>query len=260
MEHGAVTEPLAGAASQNLMHTYLALGQASTGSRVWQERGFHACTGPLDHPICNFAVNGDLSGGVAPRLRQVAAQRRCFSLYTVPPIDDVEAEQTLEREGFNLSHKLSILVAEGSIGEAAKLEEADGLRGRRKIAEFMVDQFFHRQPAAFRRGIAEATAGSSSLRLLRADWNGKCVGAVMISEHAGLLGIYNLCVAPSFRGRGWGSAIVRSVLSQAYEKGLGVTLQCERSLGGWYGSLGFREVGSVCVYGLLRFKEIDIIG
>jgi hypothetical protein len=39
-----------------------------------------------------------------------------------------------------------------------------------------------------------------------------------------------------------------------------VTLQCEASLASWYASLGFREVGSVSVFGLYRGKEIDIMG
>ena len=152
------------------------------------------------------------------------------------------------------------MVAHNAPPDLLELAEAQGPHERRKIAEFMMDQFFHRQPTSFRRGITEATATASCLKLFRAQWNNKAAGAVMISEHATMLGIYNLCVAPPFRRRGWGAAIVKSVVAKAQAQGYGVTLQCEPGLVAWYGSLGFQEVGSVSVYGLFRFKEIDIIG
>lgn len=260
MEHGAVTEWSAEAAALNLAYTYLELGRATAGARVWQERGFRACTGPLDHPICNFAIDLELDDAIAARLRQVATQRRCFSLYTVPPIEESSAQEALEREGFALSHHLKILMAPPAESDSIPLAEIQAPPERRRISEFMVDQFFHRQPTSFRKGIAEATAGSAPLRLYKADWNGRTTGAVMLSEHAGLLGIYNLCVASQYRGKGWGSALVKAVLNRASAIKAAVTLQCEPGLASWYESLGFKEVGSVSVYGLFRFKEIDIMG
>lgn len=260
MEHGAVVQPELEAVTHNLLHTYVELGRSTTGSRVWKERGFHACTGELDHPICNFAVDLELNEGIASRLRQVAAQRRCFSLYTVPPIDQERHSEILHAEGFALSHKLQIMIAETASAEATTLLEASEVPDRRRVADFMVDQFFHKQPTPFKRGISEATARSTSLKLFKAEWNNRVAGAVMVSEHANIFGIYNLCVAPQFRSCGWGASIVRSIVEIARSKNCGVTLQCVPNLAPWYGSLGFREVGEVSVYGLFRFKEIDIIG
>lgn len=256
MEHGALEERDLRAGTENLSHTYLALGRASLGATTWAERGFAACTGTLDHPICNFAVANELDEAICSRLRQVASQRRCFSLYGVPSPD---AERMLEDQGFALSHKLKVLMGQ-DVGIASPvLEEAQTEAERLKIAEFMMGQFFHRQPTAFRRGIAEATARAASLRLMSAHGNGRLVGAVMVSEQAGVLGIYNLCVSSAFRRRGWGSAIVGSLAQIAARRKLRLTLQCEPDLAPWYESLGFREVGSVSVFGLLRFREIDIM-
>ncbi|MEA2552328.1 MAG: hypothetical protein QOJ65_504 [Fimbriimonadaceae bacterium] len=259
MEHGTVATSEARTAALNLAHTYLELGRATGGAEVWQEVGFQACKGPMEHPICNFAVDLKVDPGVAARLREIALERRCFSVYGIFPDSD-EEEHVLESHGFALSHKLQLMVCDEAAAEATPIVEAVTPLEKRKLATFMVDQFFHRQPTGFRRKITEATASSESLRLFRADWSGKTAGAVMVSEHAGVLGIYNLCVAPQFRSRGWGSAIVRSVIEIARAKGCGVTLQCAPVLASWYGSLGFKEVGSVSVFGLFRFKEIDIMG
>ena len=243
----------------NLVHTYMELGRCTSGSNVLSEPSFRACIGSLEHPICNFAVDVDLDETIAARLKEIASQRQCFNVYTMPPQDTERHHQMLTEEGFALSHRLKLMVARTVPAEPLDLTEASLPHDRRKIAEFMMDQFFHRQPTSFRRGIAEATAAAECLKLYRAGWNKKAAGAVMISEHAGMLGIYNLCVASPFRRHGWGTAIVKSVVEKARSKGYGVTLQCEPGLATWYGSLGFQEVGSVSVYGLFRFKEIDIM-
>ena len=260
MEHSVVADPRIEAATANLSHTYLELGRSSANPHVWSEEGFRACTGSLGHAICNFATDIVPCEQVARRLRAIAERRRCFALYTFPPHDDKTRLQALGDAGFALSHRLLIMTSEKASGDPTQLQEADNPVERRKIAEFMVDQFFHRQPTSFRRGIAEATAAAASLKLFKATWNERTAGAVMISEHSGIVGLYNLCVAPQFRRRGWGSAIVRTIAGRASETGRNVTLQCEPSLASWYSSLGFKEVGSVSVFGLCRFKEIDIMG
>lgn len=261
MEHSSVIDPAVPEATRNLTHTYLELGRSIPDAHVWQEDGFRGCTGSLDHPICNFAADIQPRASTVERLRQVAETRKSFTLYLLPPHDGVEARQTLENEGFTLSHELKLMVS-GEVGgeDQVELEQVGTREDRQNLAEFMVDQFFHKQPTGFKRGIGEATAAAKDLKLYRALWNGRTAGAVMICEHAGITGLYNLCVAPQFRGRGWGSAIVRTIVKEAKERHLSVTLQCEPSLASWYSSLGFREVGAVSVYGLYRFKEIDIMG
>jgi ribosomal protein S18 acetylase RimI-like enzyme len=256
VEHSAVTDIQREAAAENLSQTYLALGRSAAGATTWSERGFTACTGAMDHPICNFAIANQLDEGICTRLRHIATQRRCFSLYTVPPLES----DRLETEGFALSHELKMFLGEEVSEGDHLLSEAESVHERLKLADFMMGQFFHRQPTAFRRGIAEATSRATELKLLCAEGNGRIAGAVMLSEHAGVLGIYNLCVSSAFRRRGWGRAIVGSVARMAAQKGLGLTLQCEPGLAPWYETLGFREVGSVSVFGLLRFREIDIMG
>ena len=74
-----------------------------------------------------------------------------------------------------------------------------------------------------------------------------------------VLGLYNLCVHPGFRGLGWGTSIVQATLSLAYRMGIPVTLQCEPKLVPWYEHLGFEAVGSVDVYDLAELRKADII-
>ena len=259
MEHSAVADRVVEAAARNLSYTYLELGRSTPGANLWQERGFQGCTGSLDHPICNFATDVAPDDEVAERLRQIARKRRRFTVYMLPPLGSLAQSEPLERKGFVLSHTLRMMVSEDVSEDSLDLTGAEPA-DRKRVADFMVDQFFHRQPTSFRHGIAEATARASNLNLFTANWNGRPAGAVMISEHGGIVGLYNLCVAPAVRRRGWGSAIVRTVVDTARKQGRIVTLQCEPSLTSWYSSLGFKEVGSVSVYGLCRFKEIDIMG
>jgi hypothetical protein len=259
MEHSALADPIIEAATENLTHTYLELGRSLLGSRIWRGDGFRSCTGHLDHPICNFAIDVRPRESDFEQLRQLAFRKNSFTVYVLPPHDDPRGLAAMADAGFSVSHKLSIMVSDSVISDRVELEEVE-IGGRRKIAEFMADQFFHRQPTSFRRGIAEATASATSLRLIRAYWNKRTAGAAMISEHADVIGLYNLCIAPHFRSRGWGSAIVRTVVDDAAKGRRSVTLQCEPSLASWYSSLGFKEVGTVSVFGLYRFKEVDIIG
>ena len=259
MEHSPVIETGILPATRNLVHTYLMLGANTPGAKVQEETGMWLCTGTMEHPICNFAVDIEPSNEVAARIRELALQRKAFCVYLLPPFDGSEHFATLEKQGFLLSHRLKMLVADEVAEDRIELEEVQIPKDRRKLAEFMVDQFFHRLPTAFRRGIAEATAAPGTLKLYRAVWNERTAGAVMVSEHESVVGIYNLCVAPHFRNRGWGSSIVRTIVESASKRGCGVTLQCEASLASWYASLGFREVGSVSVFGLYRGKEIDIM-
>ena len=259
MEHGTVASPLIDAAVANLSHTYLVLGRSTFGAHVWEEEGFKACAGTVQHPICNFATDLRVTASAARRLREIAERNRTFTLYLLPPHDNENSHNLLSDEGFGLSHKLKIMVAAETLEDDVQLDEALLKDDRRKIAEFMVDQFFHRQSTAFRRGIAEATAISPELKLFRAVRNERTSAAVMLSEYSDIVGLYNLCVAPQFRRRGWGSAVVKTVVGEARKGHRSVTLQCEPSLMSWYSSLGFKEVGSVSVYGLCRFREIDIM-
>jgi len=260
MEHSPVIDPRLDAATQNLTHTYFALGRSTEGAHMEEQRAFDICAGPFAHAISNFAVVRELDAHVAQSLRQIANSRPSFAVYLLPGANTESEQSLLQHYDFTVTHELHMMLSETVMPDRVDLEEATGLGERRKVAEFMVEQFFHRQSPIFRRGIAEATSNSTDLNLYRALWNERQVGAVMLCEHAGLIGLYNLCVEPQFRSRGWGSAIVRTIVDQAQERRLSVTLQCEPSLASWYSSLGFKEVGSVSVYGLYRFQEIDIMG
>jgi ribosomal protein S18 acetylase RimI-like enzyme len=128
------------------------------------------------------------------------------------------------------------------------LRLADLPQKRQAIAAFMTEQFFSCQGGAFRRRVAEATARAWSLTLLTVLDREQMIGAVMLSEQPGTLGLYNLCVASAHRNRGWGQEIVRAVKKKAAMVAKPIILQCEPSLEAWYAKQGFKSSGYVDVF------------
>ena len=124
----------------------------------------------------------------------------------------------------------------------------------------MAEQFFAKNAFRFRRGIVEATLNATPLKLFRRETQGRVEAAVMLSEHLSTIGIYNLCVDASMRRQGLGTNIVRDITHQSLSLGIGVSLQCERGLVGWYRRLGFTDLGEVTVYGLCRLRDVAIMG
>jgi ribosomal protein S18 acetylase RimI-like enzyme len=247
-------------ASRNLTFTYFELGRATPGARVTSEDGFDLCLGSFEHPICNFAAGLKIDPWSARRLHDLAVRKRAFHVYSLPTDQPSHRGELLERVGFRQTYRLCQMICEpSSAPDAADLSHAKGYHERLRLTEFMVTQFFSRQPYGFRRQVSEATAAAESLELLYTEYRGRTVGAVMLSDHDGMLGIYNLCVAPEHQSRGWGISIVAAVLERAARSGAPVTLQCEPKLESWYTKLGFRTIGLVDVYGLPKGTTVDII-
>jgi ribosomal protein S18 acetylase RimI-like enzyme len=248
------------AASQNLAHTYFELGRATPGAYVSNEEGFDVCVGPFEHPICNFAANLRLDPWSTRRLAEFALRRRAFHVYSLPTDRPTHRDELLQRVGFRPTYRLCQMVCEPTIAtEPADLTPVTEPGERLKVTEFMVGQFFSRQPYGFRRQVAEATAAASALDLFTLEVRSKTAGAVMVSRSEGMLGIYNLCVSTEHQSRGWGASVVAAILARAASLTLAVTLQCEPKLESWYAKLGFRTIGVVDVYGLPKGTSLDII-
>ncbi len=248
-------------ASHNLAKTYFRLGETLPNARVWRDEGFTACEGDLAHPLCNFAAELQLDPWSARRLREFAESRPAFHVYLAPGDRPDHADELLERAGFVPCYELHMMAAVAVAGpEDASMEEAADLEERRRIARFMSDQFFMRHPQEFRRAISEATAMGEGLRLFRIKEGPQIVAAVMVCESPGIVGLYNLCVAPAWRERGYASRLVNAILNLASQGDGPVALQCEERLTEFYRRLGFQPIGKVSVFVPPSARKAAILG
>jgi predicted GNAT family N-acyltransferase len=252
---------VADAAAQNLAETYLRLGLATPGAAELREPGFRGCLGQYDHPICNFAVNLDLEPWSARRLADLARPREAFNVYILPGDRPGHVAELLERAGFERSYVLRQMAAAPSdVDSNLELHQVSQLQDRHAISQFMADQFFSNQPHLFRRRVVEATAHAEDLELWAYLRDGKPVAALMLSPHAGALGVYNVCVASRQRNRGYGSSLMRWALNEARRRDLPVVLQCDPRLESWYARQGFVGLGELDVRALAKGSYSDIMG
>jgi ribosomal protein S18 acetylase RimI-like enzyme len=247
------------ASSQNLIQTYLRLGLAIEGATWTREQGFNLCLGELDHPICNFAADLNLDPWSARKLEKIAHTKPNFNVYVATGDRPDHYDEILRMAGFTSVYRLLQLVAQPSVTNGSAEVKLCGPREREPVSQFMVNQFFAQRSAQFRLAIARATATAPDIELYRLEDRSKPIAAVMLSEAAGVLGCYNLCVAPAYRGRGFGTSVVKWMLEQAANRGLQATVQCEGHLEGWYRALGFERAGWLQVYRLSKEPSFDII-
>ena len=258
------TVELGMSASENLLDTYFALGASSPSVSIRQEIGYRICVSQANHPISNFAAVLRLDPNAAARLAQIAAVRPCFHVYRLPSDQPRHAAELLYQAGFRVGHVLTQMA--WIIGEELNddhsnvhLDFAGTNREREKVAGFMTDQFFAKQPNSFRRQVLDGTSRADSLQLAWSEDRGRIVAAVMICESLETLGVYNLCVSTGMRNRGWGKRMIRTLKELAIAKRKPIVLQCEPSLVGWYRSQGFHSVGFVEVFSFTAGSALDII-
>jgi predicted GNAT family N-acyltransferase len=246
-----MTLDLLTAASQNLLFTYFELGRASARSKIWNEAGFQACVGDIEHPICNFAAGLNLDRYSANRLARVALDRATFNVYATPMDKPENIGDLLGMEGFHRSYRLVQMVADPQhIQPKSSLVRAATRYDRHQIALFMVDQFFKKQGKPFREQVAEATSLATSLELLAMRKDGKILAAAMVCFSSGMAGVYNVCVEESLRGLGIGTSLIREILAVSSIRNAPTTLQCDPKLEAWYSGAGFRRTGEIDVYAL----------
>ncbi|HJP83036.1 MAG TPA: GNAT family N-acetyltransferase [Fimbriimonadaceae bacterium] len=240
--------------SANLLRTYFALGEASPGAKHHLEPGFEYCTGPYDHPICNFAANLSLDRMVANRIFDIALDCPHFNVYSLDgdvPMSRFERQALLVESGFEKCYELTQMGWTPSCpAHQPQIQPERGSDKRNEIASFMALQFFPKYSSGFRRRIFEATALAQSLELYGIYLDGQLVAASMLSEDESSIGLFNVCVDTAYRGRGLGRNLVAAAQFQAYEKQKFVCLQCNESLITWYENQGFRTSGIVDVFGL----------
>jgi ribosomal protein S18 acetylase RimI-like enzyme len=233
----------------NLIETYVALGTATSRASLLDEDGLVGCLGDFPHPICNFAICQPGPAIASDKLKRFATEHSGFHVYVSVARGSRSAGPSLLRAGFKQVHELVQMVSAPGLQAAPMAVQATELPDeRRKIARFMMTQFFSRHPDWVRDRVCEATAMARGLDLYALHAGREMLGAVMLRPSAGSVGLYNLCVAAMQRGKGHGSEIVRMVQQYANSKEQPVILQCNEELEPWYRKLGFSAVGSVEVY------------
>lgn len=246
-------------ASDNLVETYFRLGLAAPQSGIWEDEGFRACLGGFDHPICNFALRLRLDRWSAQRLQALAVARPSLYVYSLSGEPPELGDQLLWRVDFREIHCLTTMIADAQRADCIEMAPAVSVDDRNAVSSFMAGIFFASQDRTFRESVRVVTTSARDLELYKFESGGRIAAGVMLSRTPGMLGIYNLSVAASKRGRGLGSSIVRWCQDLAAQEGRTLTLQCESSLERWYSSFGFRQLGRVKVFSLLRPGCLDIM-
>ncbi|MFY9234300.1 MAG: GNAT family N-acetyltransferase [Fimbriimonadaceae bacterium] len=246
--------------SENMLRTYVALGRHAPSSRLLDDPEFVACTGELDHAICNFATRLRLGPDGGTRLARIAAGRKVFNVYSMPEDAVSETKARLHEVGFRRAYSLVQMTStDRPSAPIPELESAVDGNMRREIAAFMVSQFFRTMSPGVRDAVASATASAVRLQLFGLFERNELVGAAMAYRAGSCMGLYNLCVSPERQNCGYGTSIVHAIQAKSADFGLPTTLQCDARLERWYQRLGFRSNGTVEVMCLSKRANDAII-
>jgi GNAT superfamily N-acetyltransferase len=244
-------------AKLNLETTYLRFGLATPNASLLKRPGLRGCIGEFDHPLGNFALADRLTLDDVAFVRELGQSRLQFHQYVLPGPESDSAAEMLIRAGFRELSVLICLVGPSAPEQTQEspldLELAEGPAEALEIGTFMASLFFSDQPAKSRAVIADATANAADCELYFLNQNGgQCDAALMLSRVDSSLGIYNLCVRPTLRGRGLGRSLIEWALQTAHLEGRLATLQCHPRLVPWYESMGFWQSGLVRPFSLER--------
>lgn len=241
-------------ARENVIETYVSLARSAPTVQVQRLPEFTICTAPIALSFCNFAIGLKLTESkndpALGLLVQSARQNAAFRVFVVPGDEPESIGTLLGRAGFAVQHRLSQLaLREPPDAFAVRLEEAHSLEERRQVARFMVAQFFREQVGNIRERVELSTAKSPH-RLLSVRKSRTIVGAAMLSETRGVLGLYNLCVDKPLRSKGVGTAILADCCRLAAQSNAFITLQADTQLSGFYTRRGASILGEIKSFAL----------
>lgn len=237
---------LVNAIRDNLAETYMALGMAAERATASRTDERWMVLSPLRHPVSNFAARFNLSDQGFRELCAIGRRSKHFRVYVCDGDEPETLRDDLLGKGAQALYSLTTMAsdAEGGVNEEM-LQLADGPEELDAACDLVVRTFFRRSEPWLRQHMKSALR--SSVELGHEFWfsrDEKGVAAVVTLVSAGgVLGLYNLCVREDLQGRGVGSAVVRQVLNEGARRKMGIALQCEPSLAGWYRKLGFEVVG-----------------
>lgn len=232
----------------NIADTYFQIGQQCPEVECFANEKIVCCRSRRGFPTGNFAFLLEPCAESVEFLRSWVTGKKpfYFYIYTSPETAFDESLLTAHRA----RHCSSLFNYEGMspVADAnLKWIRASDPEHRLQAASFMAQQFFHFQSQEIRDVVAISTS-QTQLELLECVIGRQRSGAVMINRAHGMIGVYNLCVANSLRGRGYGSQMLGSLLHTATIENQPVVLQCESQLRSWYEKFGMKNVGKVDVW------------
>ncbi len=238
---------------ENVVETYSGLAASVVGVREAQLDGCRLFAHKTPLSLCNFAIDfrttSEELGELADQLAQLNRERPHMRIFVVDGDQPAGIGRALTDCGLTKLGVLTQMVYSEQAGPSIELVLSSNEEERTRLAKFMVANFFWRREMVLRTTIVEATV--SSPHQLYGAWIGQeLVGAVMLSETARSMGLYNLCVEPRRRKRGVGTRIVQACAQIADTRSKALVLQTEARLVPWYENNGFRSFGFVETYGI----------
>ena len=246
--------PLGVESRQNVVETYLGLALAAKGVKADVLPEWTWVTGVSAVSFCNFVARFNLTSSqvqkALPMFAKFGSKASSFWMFATDYESPSDMGSRFLDAGFELRQTLQQIAWErGPFVDSSPGEEARSMPERLLAARFMTETFFGKTSVESRNLVTDATANCKHRLYAWRDGEG-IAAAVMLSETAGVLGLYNLCVRPDVRERGYGSDAVGFIQELAAEKGLAVVLQCQPELVDWYGKRGFDPVGELRAFGV----------
>lgn len=233
-----------------MTRTYLEVARHARGNQRFELEGIFGCHSEETHAAANFAFIARPSPESLNELQRKSQETPYFTSYLLPTDrDDVVTEELLSR-GFQLANRLHLMFYRGPernpLPFDLKRQQFDQIHDRYEHMLFLAKQFFVDADLKFQRTIAMLTATSKKCQLFAWEQDRFTVMGGMYTEFENTLGLYNLAVAPSKRGKGYGQSMVLDCLARSEMKYS--TLQCHKPLVSWYESLGFRDYGTIQMF------------
>lgn len=218
----------------------------SLGAQLVESRFCTAYSADKVVPFCNFAIGFDGDREDARSLREMLRAYPMQRVFLMTGDQPTGLFEIVIGSGFAYGNRLSMMAHDGDRLEGEVLEP-EKAADRLEAADFIGRSFFGGPDSQFKLWVVEATVRSGyDLWVIRSK--GDIIAAAMTADEPGTLGLYNLCVLPSYRRQGIGSGIVRFLTKIADFSGKLFTLQCESALSEWYHALQFIKVGEVTSY------------
>jgi len=254
------SEPILRASQENIFASYEHIALRVPGSRKIESKYFDAVVCNRPFSFCNFALNLKATPDELPMVNVELAKLTVLhpSLRLVVPDspDQHCAKADFEQCGYHLNFSLKIMACTEPLPEPAKnlsIIEAESAQQRLHFCEFAFLQFFRYSDNTFRRLGALATAESDH-RIFGIYDEQALVASMMLVETERSVGIYNLCVHPTKRGRGYGKSLVYLASQLADSRNRHLVLQSGPESERFYKRLKFEEFGELNSF-TLQFSE-----
>jgi ribosomal protein S18 acetylase RimI-like enzyme len=162
----------------------------------------------------------------------------------------IDLAQILERRKFVCNERETQMVLEGADTEpptnprvAIEPAASDALEKGAAIQHHAFGGIGHPSPTIIKMARASFESGMSSPYIARLD--GELVGAGLLTNWAGVFGIYGVATVASARGQGVATAMVRKMIYDVQTRGntpICLQAQTKSSEQRWYERMGFRVV------------------